>query len=322
MGSKVPEAEEAWLAAHYAEGTIHDTLDAFEEEFGWRPTKQTVYMRANKAGLRKRLQDPAIRTGRAQMRIAWSKEPEMEAWMLEHDTGGFEETVAGFEERFGIRLSRGQISLFRAHHGTQKRDIGAKRRGGRPRRPVGYERETKGGILVKVAEEAEVPMSKDNWRFKHVIAYERAYGPVPGGCTVMAVDGDKRNCDPANLVACPKKATGALNQMIGDGASWEDRDGLIALIGIAALKVGINDAEHRMERTCGVCGKPFCETDGQRRYGKRLQTCPECLAAGRRTPGKRCGGELGICEKCGAEYPKSMRRQRFCRSCSTARYRR
>lgn len=310
-----------WLRQNYARGTVHDTLDAFEARFGWRPTPRTVYVQASRMGLRKELrrQDPRIRADRAQVRVAWSREPTWEAWMLEHDTGGHEATIEAFEREFGIRLSRGQVNLFRASHGTQKR---ASHGGGRTRRPVGYERETKGGILVKVAEEAAVPMSKDNWRFKHHIAYEDAYGPIPEGHVVMAVDGDSRNCDPGNLVAVDRRAVGALNQMRGEGLTWQDRETMLACVAIASLKVGVNDAESAMGRTCAVCGRRFAEPAEKRRYGKRTQTCPECLRAGRKAGGVRRSSDgcaSRECAVCGAAFAPTTRRERRCPECKAAR---
>lgn len=317
-------AEREWLRGSYAEGTIHDTLDAFEAEFGWRPTKNTVYTAANKMGLRKDLhrQDPRIRDDRAQVRIRWSCEPEMEAWMLEHDVGDMQATVEGFEAAFGIRLSRGQVNLFRAGHGTQQRKRAGQHRGGRDRKPLGFERETKGGILVKVAPEATVPMSKDNWRLKHHIAYEAAYGPIPEGCQVMAVDGDVRNCDPANLVAVPKRAIGALNQARGEGRLvWHDRDTMLACVAIASLTVAARDAEHRAERRCAVCGEPFGQADGSRRAKSPSRTCPACLAAGRKAPGKRharSGPAVKRCAVCGCEFAPGIPQQVRCDGCIAA----
>ena len=31
-----------WLRANYGAGDVHDTLDAFEARFGWRPTPQAL----------------------------------------------------------------------------------------------------------------------------------------------------------------------------------------------------------------------------------------------------------------------------------------
>lgn len=315
---RMSESERRWVEENYAKGTIHDTLAAFEAMFGWHPTARSMYVLAHRLGLRKELQDPRIRNDRAQTRIRWSCEPEMEAWMLEHDMGSFQDVIEAFEQRFGIRLSRGQVNQFRASHGTQKRVMPAQRKGGRPRKPIGFERRTKGGILVKVAEEPTVPMSKDNWRYKHHIAYEEAYGPIPDGCQVWAVDGDNANCDPENLVAVPNKATGAINALTRDGITWHDRESMISVVRMAQLKVGINDAEHKAKRECAVCGKAFRESEDRRRYGKRVATCPECLALGRKAKGDRKatkGPSVKICKVCGREFAPETSRQVRCRSC-------
>lgn len=307
------EAEQAWLREHYARGTIYDTLDAFEAEFGWRPSKRTLYVRAHRLGLRKLRQDPEFRGRRAQTIIRWSREPEMEAWMLEHDGGRpHEDVAAAFHERFGIWLSRGQINIFRARHGLQTKDS----RGGRAARPIGYERRTKGGILVKVAEKATAPLSKDNWRFKHHIAYEEAWGPIPEGHVVMAVDGDSCNCDPENLVAIPRRAMGAVNQLRGEGAAWSTRDELLAVAAERSLDIAINDAESRAPRKCAVCGAEFVETDEQRRRGRhRTATCQACLASGRRARGDRGDKEPTACAVCGKVFARSQRNQRRCPEC-------
>lgn len=278
-------AERAWLRDHYADGDIHDTLDAFEAAFGWRPNPHTVYTNAYRLGLRKRRIPPEERGRRVEVMVRWSREPEMSAWMAERDTGSYLQTAKGFEERFGVLLTRGQVNQWRASHGTQHRPSHG---GGAHRRPIGFERRTKGGILVKVAEEPTVPMSKDNWRFKHVLAYEREHGPLPDGWVVMCVDGDPENCDPANLVAAPRRVIGAINQMAHEkGRTWETREELLATIELEALGIAINDAEHRQPRRCGVCGRTFYETEAQRKYGKRVQTCPDCCAAGHKSKGKR-----------------------------------
>lgn len=310
---RVSAAEQSWLRKHYETGTIYDTLDAFEHEFGWRPSKRTLYVRAHKLGLRKLRQDPEFRGRRAETLVRWSREPEMEAWMLEHDGGRPHEDVsAAFHERFGIWLSRGQINIFRARHGIQTK-AGA---GGRPARPVGYERRTKGGILVKVAEKASVPMSRDNWRFKHHIAYEEAWGPVPAGYVVCAVDGDSCNCRPENLAAVPRRCLGAVNRLRGEGASWETREEFLAAAAETALGIAINDAESRAPRRCAVCGAEFAETEAQRRRGRhRTATCPACLSSGRRARGERGDGEPTVCAVCGKVFPRSQKRQRRCPEC-------
>jgi hypothetical protein len=84
-----------------------------------------------------------------------------------------------------------------------------------------------GYIMVKVAEWPSVPQSKDNWKFKHVLAWEQANGrELPEAHVVMFADHDKRNFDPGNLVAVPRKYIVRLNSP--DMPDYHDRDTLLA----------------------------------------------------------------------------------------------
>lgn len=280
MARPSPPEEAEWLRENYALGSIRDTQDAFEERFGWRPSYQAIAVRASKMGLRKEGPPPMDRARAIERRVAWGEEPEMTAWMLANDTGTVRETTEAFRERFGFALTRGQISRFRAAHGTQR----SRPHGGPPRRPVGFERRDRHGIVVKVAEEAEVPMTKDNWRYKHVVAYEKAWGPVPAGFAVYAVDGDKGNCDPGNLVAVDKRSATALNRLRAEGVRWSDREGMLAAAAVAGLRVAIRDAEFRGARACEACGAEFDLSAEDRRSPTVPRTCPACRAARRRPP--------------------------------------
>lgn len=276
--------DEGWLREHYPRMTdIDRLLDDIEREFGWRPSRTAVYVKANKMGLHK---DPVEGRGtRAERTIRWTREPEMEAWMLEHDRGQrMDDLMAEWRERWGFGISRGQVNLFRASHGTQvRRDHG----GGRPRVPVGSERESKDGyVVVKVREDASVPMSKDNWVLKHVHAYGQAHGGVPDGCVVYFADGDRRNFDPSNLVAVPRRLVGILNNPTMP--RWHDADSLHACISIAELKARQAEVMASAVRTCGVCGRPFAPDEAHARSGYTdVRTCPECLAKGRKTNGRK-----------------------------------
>ena len=63
-------------------------------------------------------------------------------------------------------------------------------------KPIGSERicSKDGYILIKVTEGQPL-----NYRHKHVVVWEEANGPVPKGHVVVFKDGDKLNCDLANL---------------------------------------------------------------------------------------------------------------------------
>lgn len=304
--------ETAWLEANYHAGTINDTLDSFERAFGWRPSKQGVFVKANRMGLHKDRHGHERRVP-AQRTMRWSSPEfaEMEAWMLEHDTGeSVFGTIEAFEAEFGIRLNRSQVSGFRASHGTSKR---VSHGGGKPALPIGTEREGKDGrIMVKTRMYPKVPSSKDNWRFKHHLVYERAHGWIPHGHVVMFADGDIRNFDPANLVAVPRKYIGMLNNP--ELPEWHDAATLKAVIAWLDLHVATIDAVHRQRRRCRVCGEWFVERDDQRGRPRPVQTCPRCLAAGIKWTGDPAGNK-GTCIVCGREYTKRTVRQKRCPEC-------
>jgi hypothetical protein len=268
-----------WLREHYPKMTTIDTLlDDFEDEFGWRPNKQGVYVKANRMGLRK---NPVEGRGnRAERTIYWSKEPEMERWMLEHDHGQRMDALqAEWRERWGFGISRGQVNLFRATHGTQTRRHNG---GGRHPVPVGTEHVGKDGyISVKVREKATVPMSKDNWKLKHVWEYEKAHGEVPAGHVIYFADGDRRNFDPSNLVAVPRSLVGILNGT--NMPEWHDAESLKACITLAKIKRKQAEIRAVAPRKCGVCGRTFVPDEKHVKVGNtQIRTCPACLARGKK----------------------------------------
>ena len=310
-------AEEAWLAEHYHAGTINDTLDAFEAEFGRRPSRQALFVKANKMGLRKD-KHTQERARKAEKAMRWSS-PDFERereWMLANDSGETVfATIDAFEREFGVRLTRAQVSLFRSTYGTGNR---VSHGGGKPSRPVGSIREGKDGyLMVKVREWPDKPCSKDNWRFLHHARWEEANGrPVPDGYTVLFADRDRRNFDPDNLVAIPRKYICQLNNP--GLPSYHDRESLEACIALCDLNAKLRDAENS-ERTCEVCGARFEPTEKQRNYPKPVSTCPACVKAGRKARGDRGDKRPTVCVVCGQVFPRSQRNQKRCTECKAAR---
>ena len=254
---------------------------------------------------------------RAVRRVRWSAEPEMWRWMDEHDQGqAAAELSRGFEVAFGFPLSRSQVQTWRSEAGRTTRP--GRRGGGRPRRPVGYERESKDGyLIVKVAEAPTRPQSKDNWRLKQVHVWEQAHGQLPDGHVVMFADHETRNFAPENLVAVPLRCVAVVNNM-GPGA-YHDADSLNVCVARAKLIIGINDAEMRLPRRCGVCGHEFVPEARSRGNNPGVQTCPDCLARGLRARGTRRGGPAKACAVCGEAFEPERASQRRCPGCVRAR---
>lgn len=139
-------------------------------------------------------------------------------------------------------------------------------------KPVGYERvDAKDGyIYVKVKDtpQAQVPGSfNDNFRLKHHVAYEQAYGPIPSGSNIVFADGDKRNFDPKNLVAVPRPLWSVISRQ---GWAYHDRESLEACVALAQLSRKVYEARLH-PRNCKRCGSEF-----KPRYPHQ-RTCDKCL---------------------------------------------
>ena len=112
---------------------------------------------------------------------------EHEKWIKENTEGVRNEKLTEmFNKHFNMNLTVGQIKKFKNFHhissGLKSCNL-----------PVGSERESKGYILVKIAE-------PNVWIEKHRLIYESMYGNIPTGCKVIFADKNKRNFNPNNLV--------------------------------------------------------------------------------------------------------------------------
>lgn len=150
--------------------------------------------------------------------------PEQEAFFYEHNEGAISSDLARMlNEEFETEFTARQIATFRNNHHapsglTMQFGHGQKmykpekgtcspgsrktwfQKGHRPHnyRPVGSETvDSNGYVKVKVRD--DLP-SRYCWEFKHRLVWEEANGPVPEGCVLRFLDGDRRNCSLENLV--------------------------------------------------------------------------------------------------------------------------
>lgn len=304
------DEKERWLAERYGAEPMPRLVAAFNERFGEQATKRALWQKAYSLGLNAGSKRAPVKL---QRRVRWSQEPEMNEWMLAHDEGQPTAVLsAEFVEAFGFALTCSQVSLWRSANGRQHRPS---RGGGKPALPVGSERRRKTYTLVKVAEHPTVPQSKDNWRMKHVLVYEKAFGPVPDGYDVVMANGDRDDFRPENLVAVPHRLMGRLNSP--DTPEWHDADSLRAAVAYCELDCAIAAAEMRKPRRCGVCGKEFTPQLDKRgeKSQRSVQTCPECRAAGKKARGKRNSCGMRACAVCGRAFAAERKAQRRCPEC-------
>lgn len=67
-------------------------------------------------------------------------------------------------------------------------------------KPIGYERVDKNGYIeVKIAMRPSDTKSGRNFVTKHRLVWEEANGPIPKGCKIIFLDGNKRNFKLENL---------------------------------------------------------------------------------------------------------------------------
>ena len=79
--------------------------------------------------------------------------------------------------------------------------------------PVGAEVVDHDGYRkVKVSEGGKPGESRFNWKYVHVLEWEKHHGPVPDGHAVCFRDGDKSNCDIDNLVLLTRAELCYLNK--------------------------------------------------------------------------------------------------------------
>lgn len=93
------------------------------------------------------------------------------------------------------------------------------------------------------------------YRGKHVLIWERTHGRhIPDKTAVLFADGNKRNFDPDNLVAVPRKLLVVINHC---NIPYFDRQSLEAAIKIAEIKIKSNELELSEPRICKECGAQF-----------------------------------------------------------------
>lgn len=85
-------------------------------------------------------------------------------------------------------------------------------------RPVGSERiDGEGYVYVKVKD-------PKTWKLKHRVVWETANGPIPKGCTVIFLDGDRTNCKLSNLKLIKRSELLVMNRyhLFQDSAELND----------------------------------------------------------------------------------------------------
>lgn len=291
MNRKYTQAEIDWLRANYHVGSVQDTVNAFEKKFGYTPKRSGIQTLASKLGLKKDC---------TASNISWTGEHA--EWAKSFIPGHNEaECKADFKRRFGRDLTDGQLAGAKVRMGVKSGTHGGRFEKGRHsgfvseehrrkfieagkatrykpgnlsgfaekhHHEIGYERISKDGYIeVKVGEGLQ-ENSNDNFRAKHHVVWEEANGrPIPPGHHIVFADHDKRNLDPANLVAVPRSLWAII---INKKLQYHDAESLRTCMNVAKLTSAVYEAR-MAERECQKCGRTF-----KPRYPHQ-RTCDGCL---------------------------------------------
>ena len=147
---------------------------------------------------------------------------EMKQFILDNYKGRYNQELADlFNQKFNTNITSRTIKSYKANNKLNSGLSGKFRKGQAPHnkgkkmpkevyekvkhtmfakgnvptnhRPVGSERISKDGYIeVKVEE-------PNKWRLKQRVVYEEVKGKIPEGCTIIFLDGNKRNFDIDNL---------------------------------------------------------------------------------------------------------------------------
>lgn len=182
--------------------------------------------------------------------IKWNAE--RDNFILEYtENHGRQETAEEFERRFGVPISKENIS-------GRKLRLRNRRAGRRvrPKRHDGYEWKNRHGYTMVIVggddggEYSIVPKARIEW--------ERHHGTeLPENHVVFFANKDKGDFSAENLVAVPRRLVPFISRPHFYGLpDYHDRETMDALIAIASVEAKVNDIE-LSERICKDCGRTF-----------------------------------------------------------------
>ena len=187
---------------------LQETTDIINGEFG------TSFRSCQIRGY---LQNRGLKTGLGSSKkgIRYFWKPEYEEFVRARLDKSYDEIIGEFEEKFGIRLTWGQLGHFKWRNGLYSENDGRYKAGHMPANvaPLGAEhRQTNNFIKVKVSDERHTGNgSRANWKSKGQHEWEKAHGPMPEGCMIIFRDGDDSNYSVDNLVCVTKAQNETMN---------------------------------------------------------------------------------------------------------------
>lgn len=216
-----------------AEGRYNDEIaELMNKKFGTSFTESQI----KNAKVRKKIRSnvPRVKPNKFRLRLFTKEQFEFIVANVKGRTN--QELAVLVNEKFDLNVTAQQMNTFKKNHdlrsgldlrfkkgqspwnkGLKGLQIGGEetqfKKGQRPHnyRPVGSERvcSKDGYVLLKVQDDGKF---QERWRHKHVVVWEKAYGPVPDGHVVMFLDQNKLNISLDNLVLIEQRQLSILNR--------------------------------------------------------------------------------------------------------------
>ena len=108
--------------------------------------------------------------------------------------------------------------------------------------PIGSETVRQNGYVMVKVQDGKL---NKNWKFKHVLVWEKENGPLPDDKIIIFLDGDTRNFDISNLRAIDRYTHATLNLK---HLRFQNKELTETGIALAQLITAANKAKRRMRR--------------------------------------------------------------------------
>lgn len=166
---------------------------------------------------------------------------EMIVWLKENLTN-YDLLTEQFNERFGMNLDRNRIRNICNKNGFGNHDLHRPSLTEKMRKkmledyPIGTERTlSTGWTYVKIG---DVPQAGQcisasvNWKLKHYLIYEEAYGEIPPNHKVVFIDQDKTNFSLSNLACISER-----EQLLLTKSGWINGNTQVFFAGLAWVRL-------------------------------------------------------------------------------------
>lgn len=123
-----------------------------------------------------------------------------------------------FNAKYGTNKTRENIKSYCRRHGlrnnlTSEQTYFKEGHDLRSSKPIGSEYiNHEGNVMIKFKDDLRLYESYKNWKAKKIYVWEKHYGHIPVGYSILNLDGNKLNCDIDNLILIENSENSWLNK--------------------------------------------------------------------------------------------------------------